>query len=286
MVSSLTTEGAEATMKAMELGAVDFIPKQLSSGSLDIARIKEDLIAKIHAIARSATVRGRFLRLKTNALFADHPAASTSVSAPRLIESLPNIEVKIVTIGVSTGGPFALHSIIPKIPGSFSKGIVIVQHMPPKFTKSLADRLNSLSEVKVKEAAEGDGVRPGEVLIAPGGKHLTFHKNGDGITIHLSDEPSAALHRPSVDVMMNSAAEVIGRGILGVIMTGMGKDGLEGLKSIKRNNGYVIAQSEETCVVYGMPRAAVEAGVSDIVVPLEQIPIILTKFVNHDSPVK
>lgn len=283
MVSSLTNEGAEATIQAMEFGAVDFIPKQLAYASLNISKIKEDLITKVHAIARSSAIRTRFLYLKTNALLADkHPIPSV-VQPTRWKETIPDIDFKIVTIGISTGGPFALHSIIPKIPKSFPKGIVIVQHMPPKFTKSLADRLNSLSEVKVKEAEEGDGVRSGEVLIAPGGLHLTFHKNGDGVEVHLSEQPSTSLHRPSVDVMMNSAAEVIGEGILAVIMTGMGKDGLEGLKNIKRKNGYIIAQNEETCVVYGMPRVAVEAGVSNIVVPLEQIPDILTRIVTHNS---
>jgi two-component system chemotaxis response regulator CheB len=171
--------------------------------------------------------------------------------------------------------------MIPKIPMGFPKGIVVVQHMPPKFTKSLADRLNNISEIAVKEAEEGDVVRRGLVLIAPGGIHVTFRRNEKNeVAVHLSEEPTHTLHRPSVDVMMKSAAEVFGPGVLGVIMTGMGKDGLEGLRVIRKKNGFVIAQNEETCVVYGMPRAVVEAGISDIVAPLDQIPQILTSIVQ------
>jgi two-component system chemotaxis response regulator CheB len=153
--------------------------------------------------------------------------------------------------------------------------------MPPKFTKSLADRLNNLSELHVKEAEEGDIVKEGVALVAPGGLHITFRRNEkNNVVVHLSEEPGNTIHRPSVDVMMSSAAEVFGMGVLGIIMTGMGKDGLEGLKMIRQRKGYIIAQNEETCVVYGMPRAAVEAGLSDVVVPLEQIPEILTTIVS------
>ena len=282
MVSSMTTEGAEATIKGMELGAVDFIPKQLSYVSLDIVKIKDDLLAKVHAIYRSRCLRSRFSRLQTPQPSVEPPAVPSFITPQPWDGTSPGIDFTMVAIGVSTGGPFALHAFIPKIPKIFPKGIVIVQHMPPKFTKSLADRLNNLSELTVKEAEEGDIIQPGVALVAPGGLHLTFKKNGkDSVTVHLSEEPVSSLHRPSVDVMMVSAAEVFGSRVLGIIMTGMGKDGLEGLKLIKQKNGFVIAQNEETCVVYGMPRAAVEAGLSDIVAPLEQIPEILTTIVQR-----
>jgi two-component system chemotaxis response regulator CheB len=282
MVSSMTTEGADATIRGMELGAVDFIPKQLSYVSLDIVRIKDDLLAKVHAIYRSRCLRSRFTRLRTSQPFVELPPAPSAV-IPKLWDGTsPGIDFAMVAIGVSTGGPFALHAIMPKIPKTFPKGIVIVQHMPPKFTKSLADRLNNLSEITVKEAEEGDVVQQGIALVAPGGLHITFQKNEkERVVTHLSDEPTNTLHRPSVDVMMSSAAAVFGPAVLAIIMTGMGKDGLEGLKMIKRKNGYVIAQNEETCVVYGMPRAAVDAGLSDVVAPLEQIPEILTTIVNR-----
>lgn len=281
MVSSMTTEGADATIRGMELGAVDFIPKQLSYVSLDIVRIKDDLLAKIRAIYRSKCLRSRFAGLRTAHPFVEPPAPPTVVVPKPWDGTSPGIDFSMVAIGISTGGPFALHAIIPKLPKDFPKGIAIVQHMPPKFTKSLADRLNTLSEITVKEAEEGDIVEKGVVLIAPGGLHLTFKRNErNSVVAHLSEEPANTLHRPSVNVMMSSAAEVFGMGILGIIMTGMGKDGLEGLKMVKQKRGYIIAQNEETCVVYGMPRAAVDAGLSDVVAPLEQIPQILTSIVN------
>ncbi len=282
MVSSMTTEGAEATIRGMELGAVDFIPKQLSYVSLDIVKIKNDLLEKVHEIFQSRCLRKRFSRLRAPRPSVEEPETPSIVTAAGWNGTSPGIEFPVVAIGVSTGGPFALHALLPKIPKTFPKGIVIVQHMPPKFTKSLADRLNNLSELTVKEAEEGDIVQEGVALVAPGGLHLTFRRNDiRSVAVHLSEEPTKTLHRPSVDVMMISAAEVFGPGVLGIIMTGMGKDGLEGLKLIKQRSGYVIAQNEETCVVYGMPRAAVEAGLSDVIAPLEQIPEILTSIVLH-----
>jgi two-component system chemotaxis response regulator CheB len=281
MVSSMTTEGADVTIKGMELGAVDFIPKHLSYVSLDIVKIKDDLLSKIHAIYSSRCLRSKYSRLRTAHPSFELPPAPVVAPVPVWDGSSPGIEFAMVAIGISTGGPFALHSMIPKIPMGFPKGIVVVQHMPPKFTKSLADRLNNISEIAVKEAEEGDVVRRGLVLIAPGGIHVTFRRNEKNeVAVHLSEEPTHTLHRPSVDVMMKSAAEVFGPGVLGVIMTGMGKDGLEGLRVIRKKNGFVIAQNEETCVVYGMPRAVVEAGISDIVAPLDQIPQILTSIVQ------
>jgi two-component system, chemotaxis family, protein-glutamate methylesterase/glutaminase len=281
MVSSMTTEGAEVTIKGMELGAVDFIPKHLSYVSLDIVKIKDDLLSKIHAIHQSRCLQKKYARPRTGRPSVEPTTVPVVPSLPVWDGTSPGIEFSMVAIGISTGGPFALHSIIPKIPKAFPKGIVIVQHMPPKFTKSLADRLNNISEIEVKEAEEGDVIRRGLVLIAPGGLHVTFKRNDKNeVAVHLSEEPSDTLHRPSVDVMMKSAAEVSSPGVLGVIMTGMGKDGLEGLRVIRKKNGFIIAQNEETCVVYGMPRAAVEAGLSDVVAPLEQIPQILTSVVH------
>ena len=281
MVSSMTTEGADVTIKGMELGAVDFIPKHLSYVSLDIVKIKDDLLLKIHEIYQSRCVRKRFSIPRSAHPSAEPPMVSVATPVPLWNGVSPGIEFSMVAIGISTGGPFALHTIIPKIPKKFPKGIVIVQHMPPKFTKSLADRLNTLSEIAVKEAEEGDVVEPGLVLIAPGGLHSTFLRNEKNeVIVHLSEEPAHTLHRPSVDVMMKSAVGVFGSGLLGIIMTGMGKDGLEGLRLVRNNRGFIIAQNEETCVVYGMPRAAVEAGICDIVAPLEQIPEILTSIVR------
>jgi two-component system chemotaxis response regulator CheB len=176
---------------------------------------------------------------------------------------------KVIVLGVSTGGPLALHQVVPRLPKDFPVGMLIVQHMPAHFTKSLADRLNTLSHVVVREAQDGDVLEPGLVLIAPGGLHLKIGK--DQRTIHVTPDPSETLHRPSVDVTAESVVEAFGGHAVGVIMTGMGRDGSAGLKKLNAKGGYVIAQDEESCVVYGMPKAVVDEGIADEVQPLEQL---------------
>ena len=278
MVSSLTTEGAQATLEALNLGAVDFIPKELSYVSLDIAKIKEELITKVKQIAQSKSLQFRLQRIRAGSARPAAPAGgaarSTSVASGRK-------DLRAVVVGISTGGPFALLQTLPRIPKDFPLGIAIVQHMPPKFTRSMAERLNGLSALEVKEAEPGDVLRPGLVLIAPGGMHMTFASNGKGTSVVIGPEPSGTLYRPCADVMMLSAVEAFRAPLLGLIMTGMGKDGLEGLKQIKRNGGYVVAQNEESCVVYGMPRAAVDEGIADAVLPLDEIPKALMKIVSE-----
>ena len=183
-------------------------------------------------------------------------------------------------LGISTGGPFALLETIPKLPEKFPIGIAVVQHMPPRFTKSLAERLDGLSQVQVKEAEDGEMMEPGLVLIAPGGLHMTFVRSGSNTRVRITEEPKTTLYHPSADIMMTSAAETMNSPLLGVIMTGMGKDGLEGLKLIRKKDGYVIAQDEESCVVYGMPKAAVDEGVANTVVPLSEIPETIVNLVG------
>ncbi|MGE5314494.1 MAG: protein-glutamate methylesterase/protein-glutamine glutaminase [Acidobacteriota bacterium] len=283
MVSSITTEGAEATLKAMDLGAVDFIPKQLSYVSLDIVKIKEDLIEKVKAIARSrslsrrlASIRGIAQKLQPAAPVAASKPGSESVFRPS------SIDFQVVALGISTGGPFSLQKIIPMLPKEFPLPILIVQHMPPKFTKSLSDRLNGMSQITVKEAEHGETIRPGTAYIAQGGFHMKAVRSGASApVISISEQPATTLHRPSVDVMMESAVQAYNRNVLGVIMTGMGHDGLEGLRLIKARNGYCLAQNEDTCVVYGMPKSAVDAGLADSIVPLEQIPEALVKLTGR-----
>jgi two-component system, chemotaxis family, protein-glutamate methylesterase/glutaminase len=271
MVSSLTTDGASTTLEALNLGAVDFIPKDLSYVSVDIVKIREELIAKVKEITRSRGLQFRLRRIKSASQKPDQrqpraPSQSFVKSAAR-----PQGGYRGIVLGISTGGPFALLQTIPKLPANLPLGIAIVQHMPAGFTRSMADRLNSLSEVEVKEAESGETLRAGTVLIAPGGKQMTLVKAGRALEVRVSDEPRNTLYRPCADVMFTSAAEQCDGALLGVIMTGMGKDGLEGLKLIKRRGGYVIAQDEDSCVVYGMPRAAVEEGLADAVVPLDDI---------------
>jgi two-component system chemotaxis response regulator CheB len=276
MVSSVTTEGAKATIDALNLGAVDFIPKELSYVSVDIIKIKDDLIAKVKQIALSRSLQFRLQRIRSSQARiqgATSPVASatkrTSIAARR--------DVKAVVLGISTGGPFALLHLIPKLPADFPLGIAIVQHMPPHFTKSLAERLNGLSNLEVREAEDGDKLEPGVVLLAPGGQHLVFQRNGSSVSVKTPFEPINTLYRPCADIMMASAVDAFQGPLVGVIMTGMGKDGLEGLKKIKEKRGFVIAQDEDTCVVYGMPKAAVDEGVADVVLPLEEIPAALVQ---------
>lgn len=276
MVSSLTTEGAKATIEALNLGAVDFIPKELSYVSLNIVKIKEELIGKVKSIAHSKAMQFRLQRIK--GLRPDGTKKPPSASTSDV--TIPPKNFRALVIGVSTGGPFALLQVIPKLSGKFPLGIVIVQHMPPHFTKSLGERLNSLSAVTVKEAEHGEKVEPGTVLIAPGGSHLTFEKNGTGTPrVKISSEPSNTLYRPCVDIMVSSAVETYNAPLLGLIMTGMGKDGLQGLRLVRQKGGYIIAQNEETCVVYGMPKVVVDAGIADAVVGLDEIPFVLNQLV-------
>ncbi len=277
MVSSLTTDGAEATLKALELGAVDFIPKALSFVSLDITKIKDELISKVKSIAKSKSLMYRLARIRNAQISVSGTTGAQKKSPPVYIRSVRK-DLKAIVVGVSTGGPNALMQIIPKLPADFPLGIAVVQHMPPKFTASLANRLNGVSNVRVKEAEDGDRVEPGRVLIAPGGYHMKFIRDNGHVVASISSEPADTLYRPAADIMISSAVEAYSAGLLGLILTGMGKDGLMGLQLVKQKGGYVIAQDEESCVVYGMPKAAVNAGITDAILPLEKIASSLIKL--------
>ena len=269
MISSLTSEGTQATLDALNLGAVDFIPKELSYVSVDIKKIREEIISKVKAIVRSRPPRLRLVGAPLRPLEPGQSRWGIPVGAGN--------DLKAVVLAVSTGGPYALLQTIPKLPVDFPLGIAVVQHMPPRFTKSLAERLDSLSSLNVKEAEDGDILKPGVVLLAPGGRHLTFRRRGGCVAATIGSEPANSVYKPCADVMMTSAVEAFNGPLLGIIMTGMGKDGLEGLRRIKQKGGFVIAQDEDSCVVYGMPRAAVEAGVADAVLPLAEIPRGMTR---------
>lgn len=262
MVSSITTEGAESTLKAFEYGAIDFISKEQSFVSVNITNIKDELIRKIKSIVyhkwNTASKSGSTLN------------KSSAPISPVTKGTLPNIRYNAIALGVSTGGPISLQKVIPLLSENINVPVFIVQHMPPKFTKSLADRLNGMSKLTVKEAEHGDLIAINTVYIAPGGKHINFVKMGSSTKIILSDDPTS-LHRPSVDVMFHSALAIYGKNMLGVIMTGMGKDGLEGITELKKLGGNCLAQNESTCIVYGMPKAVVDAGFADVIAPLDQI---------------
>lgn len=281
MFSSLTTEGADATVEALNLGAVDFIPKDNSYVNVNIGSKRDELIEKVKHIGSSATLRLRFSRMGKGGSAAPAHAPAHAPSAPaaagpvRMVKTPSRRDFQAMVLGISTGGPFALLNMLPQIPETFPLGIAIVQHMPPRFTASLAERINSLARLTVKEAEEGDVMQQGLVLIAPGGKHLTFRRSGSETVAHISETPANTLYRPCADIMIASAVETYNAPLLGVIMTGMGKDGLEGLRAVKKKGGYVLAQNEESCVVYGMPKAVVEDGIADAVAPLDEIASIL-----------
>ena len=277
MVSSITTEGAQATLKALELGAVDFIPKELSYVSVSISNIKDDLISKIKEFVRLRSLKERLRKIKSS-------SAPVAAAAPRrftgVLKDIPRLGYRAIALGISTGGPFTLQKVLPLISEKINVPIFIVQHMPPKFTKTLAERLNGMCPLEVKEAEDSEQVRPNVIYIAPGGFHLKLRNNGiKGVQINVTTEPSTTLHRPAVDIMMNSVIDVYGKHTLGVIMTGMGKDGFEAIKNLKALGGYSIAQDEESCVVYGMPKAIVDAGLADLILPAEKIPEALNRVV-------
>ena len=258
MLSSLTYEGAEATIKALELGAVDFVAKPDNIFDIKTEALKTDIIEKVKIAARAKNKLSK---------------SPVNIDNKRTIVSSNKLDY-IIAIGTSTGGPKSLEHIISVLPKNIPAAIAVVQHMPPGFTKSLATRLNAKSELTVKEAEDGDELTAGCVYIAPGDYHMTFLKKEDNsrLIIKLNQEEPANGHRPSVNVMMSSLSDVCEKKIIGVIMTGMGSDGCEGLKKLKlNNNATIIAQDEESCVVYGMPRAAVNAGIVDMIIPLNDI---------------
>ncbi|HRY29366.1 MAG TPA: chemotaxis response regulator protein-glutamate methylesterase [Elusimicrobiota bacterium] len=263
IVSSLSEEGAQVTFDALEAGAVDFISKDLGNRSLNILNIEQDIIAKIKTIFHRKKDFGRFM---------ERFRQSQIVPVDTRLAPLGGGNVLLVAIGVSTGGPKALHDVIPYLPKGLSAAVAVVQHMPAAFTKSFADRLNDISALEVQEAQDGLVVRPGMALVAPGGRHMRFRRRNLEVTVEISDIPRDSLHKPSANEMMLSAVKTYGASrVLGVIMTGMGNDGLLGMRAIKSGGGKTIAQDEASCVVYGMPKAVVDEGLANKVVPLEQL---------------
>ena len=256
LLSSLTREGANVTMRGLELGAMDFVDKSSVQGNMNLLGLAEELRTKVRAVAGVAPGK---LGTPAWALSQGH-AITPPPPHPRRAE--------IVVIGTSTGGPPALQAIIPRLPEGFGAAVLVIQHMPVGFTRSLADRLASRSAVPVREAEDGDIVSPGTTLIAPAGLHLKLKRRGGDVKVWLDEEPRASLHRPSVDVVMSSVAKFYGPSALAILLTGMGSDGVEGMRAIRAAGGKTYAESEESCVIYGMPKAAVEAGVVDRSFPL------------------
>lgn len=252
MVSSVTTKGAQITLQALDIGAIDFITKPSGAISLDIHQIGDLITNKVLNAAKSKT---SFAKPGTIKRF-----------VPKISKITSN---KIVVIGSSTGGPKALKEVIPLLPADLPVPVLVVQHMPPVFTNSLAKRLDAISMLKVKEASENDKLEVGTVLMAPGDYHMCLNKKGTHIT--LNQEPSVWGVRPAVDITLASVIQHYNKNVIAAIMTGMGHDGSKGAKELKEKGGYCIAQDEATCTVYGMPKTVIESGCANKVVSLYEL---------------
>jgi two-component system chemotaxis response regulator CheB len=260
---------SKTVFKALELGAADFVTKPPKITSIEFQNMEKDLLRKVKGIKDL-----RIDRLSKNLeLLEERDIQQTSSE-----KSEHGIEA--IAIGASTGGPAALKIILIGLPSDFPAGIVISQHMPKGFTASFAERLNSISKVRVKEATDGDEVEKGKVLICPGGSHMLFRKRGRKIVATIKEPKNTDKYVPSVDMMMSSVAEVFGRKTMGIVLTGMGSDGIEGMLEIKKRGGYTIAESEDTAVVFGMPSEVIKVGAAGRVLPISEIPVEIIKVVQ------
>lgn len=267
MLSSLTTNGAVETLKALDYGAFDFITKPTSLIKVSTPEVREELLSKIRIASRTKVNKPMAINRQPRPTPVLNKEEQTK---PKMQQGKTKFK-KLIAIGTSTGGPRALQDVIPFIPRDIDAGILIVQHMPPGFTKSLAERLDSMSQINVKEAEDGDVIVAGVAYLAPGDSHIKVSKQSGQYVIKLDNGERVSGHKPSVDAMMYSIASLGEKNVIGVIMTGMGADGADGLSKIKANSGYVIAQDEESCVVFGMPKSTIKLGVVDKVVSLTYI---------------
>jgi two-component system, chemotaxis family, protein-glutamate methylesterase/glutaminase len=258
VIVSIANEGSELVLTALDCGAVDFVQKPTALATEKIFEVNDELIGKVKAAAsvNIAPLQASITR--------PYPASTPLVSQAKLVD--------IVVLGISTGGPQALKYLIPQLPADFPVPVLMVMHMPVGYTEMYAQRLDELAQLKVREARDGELVEAGVVLLAPAGRHLSLRRQANGeIMTYLSARPFDTPHRPSVDVLFQSAAELFSNRTLGVVMTGMGNDGKQGAAWIKSQGGLVFTEAEESCVVYGMPWSVVEAGLSDQSVTLEKM---------------
>ncbi|HKX31168.1 MAG TPA: chemotaxis-specific protein-glutamate methyltransferase CheB [Blastocatellia bacterium] len=261
IIMSIESESGEEALAALDAGAVDFVQKPTALATEKIFEISEELISKVKAAADAPVARLREL-----------PAGSPVDSSPTAVPQVGTTKVDVVLIGISTGGPQALKFLIPQLPAYLPVPVVIVMHMPVGYTEVYARKLDEISLLSVREASEGEDVKPGTVILARAGRHLTLRRGTDGrVLLHLGWSQDDTPHRPSVDVLFQSAAEVYGSRVLGLVMTGMGADGKQGAAWVKAQGGLIYTEAEETCVVYGMPRSVAESGLSDRSVPLDRM---------------
>jgi two-component system chemotaxis response regulator CheB len=263
MVSSLTEAGCQTTLRALELGAVDFITKPKIDLREAMEDLADDLIAKVKAAA-IAKIRGT----------APTANGTSQPATPRVVTHLSSAMIKttdtIIAIGSSTGGTEAVKDVLEVLPPN-TPPILITQHMPERFTKTWADRMNQLCRISVKEAEDGDSVLPGHALVAPGSYHMALVRSGARYSVRITQDPPVNRHRPSVDVLFDSVAQYAGANAVGVILTGMGGDGAKGMLAMKQAGAYTIAQDEASCVVFGMPKEAIKLGGVDKILPLGDI---------------
>jgi two-component system chemotaxis response regulator CheB len=268
MFSTLTERGAAKTLEALTLGADDYVAKVSNEGSLDrsMARLRDEMIPKIKQFFRLPDQR----RVTAGPML---PHVATEQAAKPGAPILQNVKARpqVVVMGVSTGGPTALGAILPNVPAGFPLPILVVQHMPPLFTRLLAERLNATCQLPVGEATQDGLVEPGTILIAPGDFHMKLASSGTGVRVFLDQSPRQNSCRPAVDALFSSTGEVYGGAVLAVILTGMGQDGLHGVEILKAQGACILAQDEASSVVWGMPGAVVSAGLADRVLPLDEI---------------
>lgn len=268
VISNWAERSFEATINALSKGAVDFIAKPSGTISLDLRKIGAELVDKVRSLA--GVVVSKPVTRK---------AAPRPVIQPRQrVKAKADVSDVVVVIGSSTGGPRALEELFVRLPDDLGAGILVVQHMPKNFTRSLAQRLNALSPLEVKEAEEGDTIRNGLALVAPGDYHLVVDHNKQ---VRLNQNPPVKYLRPSIDVTMLSLIDVFQNQVVGVILTGMGNDGSEGMSAIKRTGGYTIIQDEATATIFSMPKAVLEQGNADHILPIDQIADMIVALVNE-----
>jgi two-component system, chemotaxis family, protein-glutamate methylesterase/glutaminase len=279
MVSTLTERGAEVTLRALELGAIDFVAKPkigVADGLKQLAQEITDKVrvaakARIHKPSAATLAAAGAPALSTAAAGSTSPSQGTPPTARPAPASVGRLSTeKIIFIGASTGGTEATKEVLINLPAD-APAVVITQHMPPGFTKSYATRLDSLCKIRVKEATDGERILPGHAYIAPGGMHLSVEKSGANYVARVRDGDPVNRHKPSVEVLFKSAATVVGRNALGIMLTGMGADGAKAMREMKDAGAYCLAQDENSCVVFGMPREAIAAGAVHEVLPLTQI---------------
>ncbi len=284
MVSSATTEGSELTLECLDNGAISFVTKPSGSISLDIIKVKKDLIEEIKSITSNVNSRRKIVGVDNRTIYKSNNDITVSNSDSikekdirSLSTTFKNKRIDAVVIGASTGGPKALQEVLTKLPSDLSVPVFVVQHMPEGFTKVFSERLDKACKMTVVEASEGMGINRNTIYIAKGGQHMTVGSNN---MIHLNEEPAIWGVRPAVDKLFNSAIKVYGGNLISVILTGMGRDGADGTGNIKDNGGITISEDKSSCTIYGMPKAAFETGKVDLVVPLGEVANAIIKIIK------